>query len=62
MINQPIMTKIVNIVNEAKNIKTFTFDMKLNAKPGQFIMMWIPEIDEKPFSIYSCNEFRKRKF
>ena len=36
---------------EAENIRTFVFKGTLHSKPGQFCMLWIPECDEKPFSI-----------
>ncbi len=36
---------------EASNIRTFVFEGTLGAKPGQFCMLWIPGVDEKPFSI-----------
>jgi len=42
---------IKKIVNEAKGIKSFYFEHKLEAKPGQFILLWLPRINEKPFSI-----------
>ncbi len=32
-------------------VKTFVFDTDIDAEPGQFIMLWIPGIDEKPMSI-----------
>ncbi len=48
---QPIMLKIENIVEEAKDLKTFVFEYSLNAKPGQFIIAWLPRIDEKPFGV-----------
>ncbi|HIC88807.1 MAG TPA: dihydroorotate dehydrogenase electron transfer subunit, partial [Anaerolineae bacterium] len=36
-------------------VKTFTLDIHLpKAKPGQFIMVWIPGVDEKPFSLVSA--------
>jgi dihydroorotate dehydrogenase electron transfer subunit len=50
-IEQPIMLEIEKIVNEAKDLKTFIFRYKLDAKPGQFVIVWLPRIDEKPFSI-----------
>ncbi len=37
--------------DEAENIKTFVFKGTLHSKPGQFCMLWLPEFDEKPFSI-----------
>lgn len=35
------------------NTKMFTLDCSFGALPGQFVMLWIPELDEKPFSIAS---------
>ncbi len=50
-IEQPVMMKIEKIVREAKGFRTFVFKGDLDAKPGQFVTMWIPRVDEKPFSI-----------
>ncbi|MDP2750498.1 MAG: dihydroorotate dehydrogenase electron transfer subunit [Nanoarchaeota archaeon] len=47
----PKTIKIAKIIDEAKDIKTFVFNEKLAAKPGQYIMLWIPGVNEKPFSI-----------
>jgi len=44
------VAKILEIKEEAKDIKTFTLDLEITAKPGQFLMLWIPGINEKPFS------------
>lgn len=43
--------KISNIETENECVKTFYFEHTLNSKPGQFVMLWVPGIDEKPFSI-----------
>ncbi|MCK4313001.1 MAG: dihydroorotate dehydrogenase electron transfer subunit [Candidatus Cloacimonetes bacterium] len=51
-----ITLKISKIEDETKDIKTFTFNHKLNAKPGQFIMLTDFEGGEKPFSISDCSE------
>ncbi len=32
-------------------VRTFTFDGSLGAAPGQFLMLWLPGVDEKPFSV-----------
>jgi dihydroorotate dehydrogenase electron transfer subunit len=32
-------------------VQTFTFDVSLGAKPGQFVMVWLPGVDEVPMSI-----------
>ncbi|AEC51760.1 dihydroorotate dehydrogenase electron transfer subunit [Pyrococcus sp. NA2] len=35
----------------AKNIRAFRFSEKLDFTPGQFIMVWLPGVNEKPFSL-----------
>ena len=50
-IEQPTSLPIERIVQENENVKTFYFKKSLNSKPGQFVIMWIPRINEKPFSI-----------
>ena len=49
--DKPLVLEISKIVDEARDFKSFVFKHKLKAKPGQFIMLWLPGIDEKPFSI-----------
>ncbi|MDR4506431.1 MAG: dihydroorotate dehydrogenase electron transfer subunit [Candidatus Scalindua sp.] len=48
---QPVMVKINEIINEASDTKTFIFKQKLVYKIGQFLMVWLPGIDEKPFAV-----------
>ena len=43
--------KIVDKKQETKTVNYFVFDKNIDAKPGQFIMLWLPGEDEKPFSI-----------
>ena len=45
------MLRISRIINEAKDIKSFVFEHDLKAKPGQFVILWIPGLDEKPFGV-----------
>jgi len=45
------MLKIKKIEQENPFVKTFYFDYPLKSKPGQFVMLWIPDVDQKPFSI-----------
>lgn len=47
------ITQIVNIRSNSPTVKTYTFIDKLcsTARPGQFLMLWIPGIDEIPLSI-----------
>ena len=49
--NKPKFIPITKIIDEADNIKTFYFNHPLKSLPGQFVMLWVPEYDQKPFSI-----------
>jgi dihydroorotate dehydrogenase electron transfer subunit len=51
-------THILNIETESSAVKIFTFKDKqcARAKPGQFLMLWIPSIDEIPLSILDAKE------
>jgi dihydroorotate dehydrogenase electron transfer subunit len=57
--NNSLRTRqIVRIRDESPTVKTFTFTDKLccKAKPGQFLMFWIPGIDEIPLSILDVDD------
>lgn len=47
----PQAARIVSIADESDTIRTFVFDQHLDAEPGQFVMAWLPGVDEKPFSL-----------
>lgn len=49
----PVVLKIKKVVDETPVIKTFYFNHALNSRPGQFVMVWLPGVDEKPMSISS---------
>jgi dihydroorotate dehydrogenase electron transfer subunit len=51
-------TGILNVKDESSSVKTFTLADGLCAKanPGQFLMLWIPGIDEIPISILAAND------
>ena len=44
---------IASVRRETAMVQTFTFNVSLGAKPGQFVMVWIPGVDEVPMSIAS---------
>lgn len=54
--------KIIDIVDEAKGVKTFLLNNNLNAKPGQFVKVWIPGVNEKPFSVSGSNGITVKMF
>lgn len=50
--------KIKRIINECDGVKTIVFNMKesyaktyISPKSGQFVMIWVPGVDEVPMSI-----------
>jgi dihydroorotate dehydrogenase electron transfer subunit len=45
------MVKVTQVINEAKNIKTIKFKWAADPEPGQFVMVWMPGVDEVPMSI-----------
>ncbi len=48
----PEVVRIVEVWDETRTIRTFVFDAQVpEAEPGQFVMLWLPEIDEKPFAV-----------
>lgn len=47
----PTTYRIAGIKKETKQVQTFTFDVSLGAKPGQFAMVWLPGVDEVPMSV-----------
>jgi dihydroorotate dehydrogenase electron transfer subunit len=52
----PKLMEMTDIVNEGKGQKSFFFKHSLDCKPGQFIMVWIPNIDEKPMAVSYINK------
>jgi len=57
-INTIRTTKILDIKNESPTVKTYTVqdDLCAKASPGQFLMLWIPGIDEIPLSVLNASE------
>ncbi|MBU0527975.1 dihydroorotate dehydrogenase electron transfer subunit [Candidatus Micrarchaeota archaeon] len=52
----PIYTnKVIKVIKENYRVTTVEIDHKLDALPGQFLMVWIPGVGEKPMSIGNNN-------
>lgn len=51
-------TSIVSVNTESPTVKTFTFKDRecAKAKPGQFLMLWIPGVDEIPLSVLNAGD------
>ena len=47
------IVRIEETVSETPTVKTLIFkdDLSYSAKPGQFLMIWIPRIEEIPMSV-----------
>jgi dihydroorotate dehydrogenase electron transfer subunit len=43
--------RVAEKVQENPKTVSFVFDAAMAAEPGQFAMLWLPGVDEKPFSI-----------
>ena len=52
-INNRRIVRIEETVSETPTVKTLVFkdDLSYTAKPGQFLMIWIPRIEEIPMSV-----------
>ncbi len=48
---------ITEIHCENYRTKTLVFDRSLPSEPGQFVMAWLPTIDERPYSIAGADPF-----
>jgi len=56
--NQLRTARILSIKPESRTVKTFTFKDRqcTKAEPGQFLMLWIPGVDEIPLSILDAGK------
>jgi len=56
--NRHRASRILKVIAESPTVKTLTFKDRLcsMAEPGQFLMLWIPGVDEIPLSILDANE------
>ena len=47
----PKTLSIKKIIKENKTTNTYVFEYSLDSQPGQFVNLWLPGVDENPFSI-----------
>ena len=55
MLRLPTAATITAVTQDNYRTKTFALDLALPATPGQFVMVWLPRFDEKPFSLVNAN-------
>lgn len=53
--NQYVHATIENIIEHSETMRSFVLDELFYSKPGQFAMVWLPGIDEKPISLSRQN-------
>ena len=49
--NFPQAYRIVETRVETPRVTTLVLDGRMRAEPGQFVMVWLPDLNEKPFSL-----------
>jgi dihydroorotate dehydrogenase electron transfer subunit len=54
----PQALRIVEIKVENTTTKTFILDGSLSADPGQFVMAWLPGLEDKPFSLANADPIK----
>lgn len=47
----PLVFKVKAMTQDSPNLKTYVFEHNLRARPGQFVMVWLPGVDEVPMSV-----------
>lgn len=50
-IEQPALVKVLEVNEESPDTFTLWLEHEMDFQPGQFIMVWIPRLDEKPYTI-----------
>jgi dihydroorotate dehydrogenase electron transfer subunit len=48
-----VPVRITRIIDETPGIKTFEFSRAFSFRPGQFVMVWVPGVDEIPMALSS---------
>jgi dihydroorotate dehydrogenase electron transfer subunit len=59
--DRPRNAKIIEIDDDSELIKTFFFDLSFDARPGQYVMVWIRGVDEIPMALSSRNSITVKK-
>jgi dihydroorotate dehydrogenase electron transfer subunit len=47
----PVITRIIRVAQETPAVKTIYFDHSFECVPGQFVMVWVPGVDEIPMAL-----------
>lgn len=55
----PKIFAVKRVIQESPRVKTIVFDGGIEARPGQFVLVWIPRADAKPFGVSTLARSRK---
>ena len=51
MVEQPVMVTVTEVKPESADTVTLWLQHTMEFDPGQFIMVWLPRMDEKPYTV-----------
>src|SRR5512136_2992990 len=57
----PVPVSILQVKKETSLIRTFVVDRSFAFSPGQFVMVWVPGVDEIPMALSSLNSITVQK-
>ncbi len=57
----PAGVRITEVVRETPSVSTLWFDQRFSFNPGQFVMVWVPGIDEVPMALSSPSSITVQK-
>jgi dihydroorotate dehydrogenase electron transfer subunit len=57
----PVQVSLTEIKKETPSVKSFFFDRSFSFDPGQFVMVWVPGVDEIPMALSSANSITVQK-
>ncbi len=57
----PAGVRITEVVRETPSVSTIWFDHRFSFNPGQFVMVWVPGIDEVPMALSSQSSITVQK-
>jgi len=50
----PHPARVLDVSDDSPTVRTLVLDRCLRAEPGQFVMAWLPGVNERPFSLVSA--------
>jgi dihydroorotate dehydrogenase electron transfer subunit len=57
----PAGVRITEVVRETQTVSTLWFDHRFSFNPGQFVMAWVPGVDEVPMALSSPSSITVQK-